>query len=209
MGEEGTPGLTGDKGDHGDTGPPGPPGPVTAGATYVRWGRTTCPSGLGTEMLYAGRAAGSWFGYQGGGTNLLCLPDNPDYHAVDTPTSGQSPLYGVEYHTNVGSLNLVDQNVPCAVCYTPTRGTMVMIPAWTHCPASNWTKEYAGYIMTEYKNHRRIEHVCVDENAEVVPGEARDVNGAMLHHVDVACHAGIQCPPYSATNEITCAVCTK
>lgn len=63
--------------------------------------------------------------------------------------------------------------------------------------------------MTEYKNHRRIQHYCVDETPEVIPGEERDKNGAMFHYVDVACDYGILCPPYSATNEITCAVCTK
>ena len=224
-GEKGDLGEKGEKGDRGEAGPigrkgergvngipglngvPGPPGPHVAGTTYIRWGRTMCPTGNGTELLYAGRAAGSYFAHRGGGTNLLCLPNSPEYLGNDA-TNSQSPLYGVEYHTSIGNLNLVDQNVPCAVCYTPTRVAMVMIPAWTHCPAS-WTEEYIGYIMTEYKNHRRIQHYCVDQNAEVIPGEARDVNGAMLHHVDVACNYGIPCPPYSGTNEVTCAVCTK
>ena len=58
---------------------PGPPGPRVAGATYVRWGRTSCPTELGTQLLYAGRAAGPHHYHQGGGANLLCLPDVPDY----------------------------------------------------------------------------------------------------------------------------------
>ena len=53
-GEPGERGEKGEKGDRGDTGPQGPPGPSVAGATYVRWGRTTCPTGNGTELLYAG-----------------------------------------------------------------------------------------------------------------------------------------------------------
>ena len=203
----GVPGSRGAPGVPGSRGAPGSPGPHVAGATYVRWGRTTCPTGNRTELLYAGRAAGSYFTYCGGGTDLLCLPNNPEYLG-DNAANSQSPLYGVEYHTSIGSLNLVDQNVPCAVCHTATRVALVMIPAWTHCPAS-WTREYVGYIMTEYKNHRRIQHYCVDQNAEVIPGEARDVNGAMLYHIDVACNYGIPCPPYSGTKEITCAVCTK
>ena len=58
-GEKGDTGEKGDKGDQGPTGPQGPPGPRVAGATYVRWGRTSCPTELGTTLLYAGRAAGS------------------------------------------------------------------------------------------------------------------------------------------------------
>ena len=174
----------------------------------MRWRKTSCPTGNGTELLYSGRAAGSYFTNHGGGTNLLCLPNKPEYLGTNSPTNSQSPLYGVEYHNSISNLNLVDQNVPCAVCYTPTRVAMVMIPAWIHCPDS-WTEEYIGYLMTEYKNHRRIQHYCVDETPEVIPGEERDKNGAMFHYVDVACDYGIPCPPYSATNEITCAVCTK
>ena len=207
-GKDGEPGERGEKGDRGETGPPGPPGPRVAGATYVRWGRTTCPTTLGTELLYAGRAAGPIFTQQGGGVDLLCLPSNPEYLSANSPHNDQAPLHGVEMQLNLNNQNLADHNVPCAVCYTPTRSTMVMIPAWTHCPAS-WTKEYVGYIMTEYKNYRRLQHVCVDQHTEVVPGEARNTNGALLHYVDVACNTGLQCPPYSTTKEVTCAVCTK
>ena len=70
-GEPGERGEKGEKGDQGDTGPQGPPGPSVAGATYVRWGRTTCPTGNGTELLYAGRTAGPLYSQKGGGANLL------------------------------------------------------------------------------------------------------------------------------------------
>ena len=39
----------------------GPPGSTGGGVVYTRWGRTTCPSTSGTQLLYAGRAAGSLF----------------------------------------------------------------------------------------------------------------------------------------------------
>ena len=207
-GEKGARGETGPRGPQGIAGATGPPGPRAAGATYVRWGRTTCPTGNGTELLYSGRAAGPWYSTQGGGANLLCLPNNPEYVSANSPINGRAPLYGVEIQHNVGNLNLENQNIPCAVCYTPTRSTMVMIPAWNHCPAS-WTKEYVGYIMTEDIGHRRLQYECVDQNPEVVTGEARNTDGALLHYVDVACNTGLQCPPYSSTKELTCAVCTK
>jgi hypothetical protein len=213
-GDTGPVGPKGEKGDHGETGlagpqgVAGPPGSLVAGATYVRWGRTTCPTELGTQLLYAGRAAGPNYTQKGGGVDLLCLPNNPEYLSANSPYNGQAPLQGVEIEPNIGDSNLANQNLPCAVCYTPTRSTMLMIPAWIHCPAS-WTKEYVGYVMTEYKNYHRLQHVCVDQNTEVVPGEARNANGALLHYVDVACNTGLQCPPYSSTKELTCAVCTK
>jgi len=49
--------LTGQKGD---TGPAGLPGPTAGGVVYTRWGRTTCPTTSGTQLVYAGRAAESW-----------------------------------------------------------------------------------------------------------------------------------------------------
>ena len=213
-GEPGERGEKGEKGDQGETGPQGPPGPRIAGATYVRWGRTTCPTELGTQLLYAGRAAGPHYTFQGAGADLLCLPDNPEYFPANSPTNRAARLFGVEFNSAIAESSMLDHNLACAVCYTPTRVAMVMIPAWIHCPAL-WTKEYIGYIMTEHKNHNRLQHVCVDQNAEFVSGEGTDSGDltASLYHVDIYCEvdfkSGIDCPPYSNTKEITCAVCTK
>ena len=129
-----------------------------------------------------------------------------------SPTNHTAELYGVEYNSAVTGSNALDHNLACVVCYTPTRPTMVMIPAWIHCPAS-WTKEYIGYVMTGHRSHRRLQHICVDQNAKLVPGEGADSGDIIvsLYHTDVNCdtRAGLMCPPYSGTNEITCAVCTK
>ena len=62
-----------------DTGAKGEPGPSTGGVTYIRWGRTTCPDTPGTEPVYSGRAAGTSHTAQGGTSDYLCLPDNPQY----------------------------------------------------------------------------------------------------------------------------------
>ena len=101
----------------------GPPGSTGGGVVYTRWGRTTCPSTSGTQLLYAGRAAGSLFSRSGGGTNYLCLPEQPQYSTYTTGIqSGRAYLYGAEYETtgnDNGPLHSVAQhNVPCAVCYT-------------------------------------------------------------------------------------------
>ena len=39
---------------------------------YVCWGRTSCPTGQGTEFLYSERGAGSRLNFPGGGANHLC-----------------------------------------------------------------------------------------------------------------------------------------
>ena len=51
--------------------PPGPPGLVGGGTVYTKWGRTTCPSVPGTELVYEGIAAGSQHNQKRGGSNRL------------------------------------------------------------------------------------------------------------------------------------------
>ena len=72
-GSRGSPGLTGPQGEQ------GPQGPLTGGTVYTRWGSTTCPIDQGTELVYSGRAGGSYFHHHGGRADLLCLPDDPEY----------------------------------------------------------------------------------------------------------------------------------
>ena len=119
--------------------------------TYIRWGKSSCPTITGTQLVYAGRAGGTQHNKPGGGAEKLCLPLDPD--CIDAPRSTSatrfSSLHGAEYQTHNGPHhNLFNQNVPCAVCYTSTRAAMIMVPAKTQCPSS-WTREYYGYLMTE------------------------------------------------------------
>ena len=70
---------------------------------YTRWGRTTCPSTTGAQLLYAGRVAGSNHDYRGGGANYLCLPEQPEYSTYTAGVqSGREYLYGAEYQTTGG-----------------------------------------------------------------------------------------------------------
>ena len=48
-------------------------------SSYVRWGRTTCPSTCDTTLVYAGRVGGTYYNVQGGAADYLCLPDDPEY----------------------------------------------------------------------------------------------------------------------------------
>ena len=107
------------KGEKGDTGDKGEPGPSTGGVTYIRWGRTTCPDTPGTELVYSGKAAGTPYNHQGGTSDYLCLPDNPQYLHHRPGILGGSPIHGAEYQIDDGILSrpgLHNDNVPCAVC---------------------------------------------------------------------------------------------
>ena len=233
-GEKGDRGFNGEKGDHGIDGLPGygmkgmqglpgikgsrglqgPPGVGTGGTMYTRWGRTTCPSTPGTQLVYSGRAAGSHYNHQGGASNYLCMPANPEYSSYKPGVFGPSYVYGAEYQTANGGSGLLsssnNNNVPCAVCYTSLRGTVLMLPAKISCPHS-WTREYWGYLMsaaTIYSDHYRTRFECLDRNPEAVPGSAANTNGALFHHTEATCN-GLPCPPYDTQKELTCAVCTK
>ncbi len=81
-GRDGLPGRDGVQGSpglQGKDGSPGPPGPKSGGATYTRWGKSTCPQVEGTELVYSGIAAGTFLTQQGGGANYLCMPKDPEY----------------------------------------------------------------------------------------------------------------------------------
>ena len=210
QGLKGDPGLLGPRGVSGLRGPPGTA--AKSGVVYTRWGRTPCPSGQGSELVYSGRAAGTRYSHKGGAANRLCMPDNPQYSSRNAAgVNGRSPVYGAEYHTYEAgapiSRNFANHNVPCAVCHVRERGSLLMIPARRDCPAS-WTKEYEGALMAEHYTHHRSMFECVDLNPESVPGSSSNVDGALFHHTEAVC-SGLPCPPYNPAKELLCVVCTK
>ena len=205
-GEKGDDGVQGLPGNVGLTGPQGPSG-RSSGVTYVRWGRTTCAGTPGTELVYTGRAAGTYYDTTGGTNDYLCFPEQPEYLAYTPGVQAESPIHGSEYQINGGPLPLQNQNVPCVVCNTELRGSLLMIPARVSCPAS-WTMEYSGYLMTGRAQYSRRSAACVDKDAEGIPGLDADSDGAPFYHTEVVCN-GINCPPYDPEKELTCVVCTK
>ena len=158
-GDKGDQGLTGSKGYQGSTGSKGEP---AGGLVYVRWGHDCCPS-TGAKLVYSGRAGGPAQYQKGGGSNPQCLPLEPNYLKYQTGSqSAYSYMYGAEYQwTNPLVPNTDDVDVPCAVCYVPTRTALYMIPAQYTCP-NGWTTEYYGYLIGEYQNHYRSQYSCVD-----------------------------------------------
>ena len=217
-GESGPVGLPGQKGEQGQQGVPGPQGEKgapTGGAVYTRWGRTSCPSGQGTELVYSGRVGASRYNRGGGAVNYLCMPDDPDYLHSASGTEGPNYVYGVEYepYSNqpLRQPNVHGHNAPCAVCFTTSRDTVMMIPAKTECPTS-WTTEYIGYLMSEAESYALpTMYECVDKDPESVPGlNAVNWNSgsALFNHVQASCN-GMDCSRYDAGKELTCVVCTR
>ena len=110
--------------------------------------------------------------------------------------------------SQLGSINLHNHNVPCAVCLATTRVAVVMIPAKLTCP-TGWTKEYNGYLMSAYYSHESASTFeCIDHDAEAVPGTEANTDGGMFLHVEAVCNYGLPCDPYDPEKELTCVVCT-
>ena len=209
-GVQGPPGPPGKDGSTGRQGPPGPPS--SGGAIYIRWGKSSCPEVEGTELVYSGITGGSWFSQEGGGANYLCMPKDPEYTLRNRGgVTGHALVYGSEYEYPLQGTH--NHNVPCAVCCISTRSKILMIPAKTSCPP-NWTREYYGYIMTEYKGtHNNIRgrtmFECVDKDQESLPGGGTNTDGVLFYHVEADCNTGLPCPPYNNHKELNCVLCTK
>ena len=211
-GQPGFQGAVGQKGKQGERGAQGPP---TGGAIYTRWGRTSCPSDQGTELVYSGRAGGSWWSKAGGAANYLCMPDDPDYLLFASGNQGLNYVYGVEYtpmsNQPFWQPNVYAHNAPCAVCFTTSRDTVMMIPAKTQCPTS-WTREYIGYLMSQSQSHiHPTMYECVDKDPESVPGlntSNWSTGSAIFVHVEASCN-GMDCSRYDTEKELTCVVCTR
>ncbi|CAI9737346.1 Hypothetical predicted protein [Octopus vulgaris] len=187
------------------------------GSLYTRWGRTTCPPY--SNIVYDGVVGGQHYDSTGGGSNLLCLPNDPIWANFTTDLEVAATIYGSEYQIatyNVknrlfsfaNAKTLHDHNVPCAVCLTRQPAVVMMLPARTQCYAG-WTAEYSGYLMTEHNGHKgRHEYVCVDNAPEADPAGYRNDDGTLLYFVQAVC-GSLPCPPYVNGQELTCVVCSK
>jgi len=182
-------------------------GSLSTGSSYIRWGRSVCPPETGARLVYDGYAGGSHYTHSGGGSNYLCLPRDPEL--VDITGGSRSLLYGAEYElgsTNSPLSGLKDEEVPCAVCYTPNTN-VIMVPAKKSCH-DGWVLEYSGFLMSEYYGHLgRTTYVCVDGNPERLDNSYGNQNGALFYFVEASC-GSLPCGPYTNGFEFTCAVCS-
>ena len=152
-----------------------------------------------------GSVGGSFYSHSGAAVNYLCLPQQPEWLSR-APTGGYAFLYGGEYDNSAfGPTN--GDDIPCAVCRT-TDNSVMMIPARVTCHIG-WTKQYRGFLGAGYyRADAASEYVCVDENAEALPGRSRNYNGRLIYSVQSVC-GSLPCPPYVNSTSVTCVVCSK
>lgn len=153
----------------------------------TQWGRTTCPSTEGTQLVYQGAMVGSRYD-EAGSADYLCLHGSPEFLAT---TAGLQPghrarLYGTEYRfldNSPAFSNVLHHDAPCSVCYS-TRSTKMVIPGRITCPSS-WTREYHGYLMANHfdSGHRSRSPICLDISAESVPGSAAETRTSVMYNV--------------------------
>jgi hypothetical protein len=183
---------------------------ATGGVTFTRWGRTRCDSGA--TVLYKGYAAGPAYNEAGGGADLLCVHDTPQWYRPITAVAGTSNVWSFSYRDVSGLFDLINSGylpldhhiIPCAVCHIQTRSHQIMIPARRECPAG-WSREYWGYLLSTHRTYPKGMFTCVDE----APESAGAYNGNnWLYPVESRC-PGFKCPPYVNGYEVTCVVCSK
>ena len=164
--------------------------------------------------MYSGRAGGSYFNHTGGGSNPQCLPLDPNFLREISGTQFRALMYGAEYDTLTDGNSHVhgrhETDVPCAVCHVSNRTAVYMVPAKYTCP-TGWTREYYGYMMTDYYPNYRSQFVCMDTAFKSAKGggpKSTYFGGWHPHFVEARCGA-LPCPPYDSITELSCAVCTK
>ena len=170
-----------------------------------------------------GHAAGPHHNQGGGGSNFLCLPEEPQWKThIGGHQTHTGMLYGVEYelfnsgryHNNIfaetnSGRPLLDNPAACAVCYTSHRSTILMIPARTQCPR-RWATEYEGYLVSEFSTReyrKRSSYACWDEAPEIASGGVSQ-NQAVISPVKVQC-GSLPCSTFVDEKELTCVVCSK
>ncbi|XP_053374314.1 uncharacterized protein LOC128546927 [Mercenaria mercenaria] len=189
----------------------------TAGDTYARWGRTTCP-GNGTTRLYTGYMAGSHRSHIGTGSNYLCLTNEPLWDHFEESVASLGKITGTEYRFNEHRSNgaadflgdyMYNQKVPCAICHTQ-RSVSVMIPGRNRC-YDGWTMEYRGYLVSGYTgdtNATEYVSLCLDRRPEKLHDGTTAGTDNRLYFVEGICGKTLTCPPYVSGLEITCVVCS-
>ena len=167
----------------------------------------------------SGYAAGRHHRRVGGGSNQLCLPEEPQLHNHTKPGVYSGYLYGIKYRTDgdnsyYGTTTYHGKPTPCAVCYVPQRSAQLMIPASNTCPVG-WTREYNGYLMSAYSypaghntyGHHSTSHICVDASPEVATGPIHQFQSS-LYFVGIGCGT-LPCSKFTECFNLPCVVCTK
>ncbi|XP_045161830.1 short-chain collagen C4-like [Mercenaria mercenaria] len=176
-------------------------------ATYIRWGRTSCPSGA--SVVYDGYVGGSYYSHSGAAVNALCLTKEPRWGRYTSKVESTAYIYGAEYETSYYSTwaYLHDHDTPCVVCNVP-RNDVLMVPGSNICP-NGYKREYTGYLMTgRYSHLAASKYICMDGKPETKLGGQQNQNGYLFYFVQARC-GSLNCPPYVNGRELTCVVCSR
>ena len=166
------------------------------------------------HLFPPGYIGGSHHSYYGGGSNSICLSDDPTWRIhkdgfqhlrgsvfgteIDVDAEFSVPVIGYGYDS---------QDPPCAVCSTG-RSQVLMIPGRANC-YPGWTEEYSGYIVTSLGGNREsTDYLCLDAKPEAMTHGQTNDNEHVLYYTEAHC-GSLPCPPYHDGWELACVVCTK
>ncbi|CAG2240213.1 unnamed protein product [Mytilus edulis] len=130
-----------------------------------------------------GQVGGNYYSNKGGGSNYLCLPNDPENGNVSS--NGYDGLYGAEYQ--IDSSNNPSRRKSCY---------------------KGWKSEYNGFLMSSHKTHITSDFICMDGEAEPLNNSSSNEQGALFYPVRAKC-GSLRCPPYKDKTEVLCTVCTK
>jgi len=195
---------------------------VSAGDSYVRWGRTTCPESA--QALYTGYMATGAATHTGSGANHVCLHKPAKSGAGNVPGRQEyaARLYGVQYDFNDayntpghpfdfsnlgGSTTIKGNDVPCVVCYNPSADIVIMIPGTPDCP-DTMNIEYGGYLVAEWwQAYHRSEFSCLDLAPEKRQGGGTWIQNGLIMPVEIET-GSLTSPDFTQFDEVTCVVCS-
>eukprot|EP00164_Ancoracysta_twista_P000466 GFYU01000625.1.p1 GENE.GFYU01000625.1~~GFYU01000625.1.p1 ORF type:complete len:964 (-),score=240.40 GFYU01000625.1:75-2966(-) len=181
------------------------------GSVYTRWGVRSCPTG--SELIHNGMGAGPYHGHAGSGTNLLCLPEGPEYNDRHGGNQDGALLYRLEYVMNgygAGSMTHLDHHeVGCSVCQATGATATFTVSGSYICP-ENTRREYYGQLMSAHYTHHKNSFICVDVEAETL-GDGGHANHALIYPVEsemAGGRAGTGGSDWQMNMEVVCAVCS-
>jgi len=181
---------------------------VRENAVYTRWGSRTCPTG--NSILYEGFMATSGAHLRGGGSNMLCMHDVPEFpEGMGYASHSGNSLFGVEYK-NTGTLDLnPNKDAACVVCQQHVSASSVYIQWGRQSCSNNHRTEYSGLIMSTYYSTNKGEHVCVDLERAFHPlSENVAHSGGYLYTTEMKAGSSDEFL-YPPNFEVSCAVCSS
>ena len=151
---------------------------------------------------------GTYYTAQGGGSNLLCLRNDPIFREAEDENSysHRTQVHGAEYRYQL-NYDLNYHEIPCAICQV-VRRSVLMMPGTNLCN-EGWSTEYAGQISAAADDYQRSEFICLDDDAEPTHGSSPTIHyGVTLFSAETAC-GSLPCLPYLNAKDLLCVVCTR